>query len=169
MWGRAADWAARRPAEKRENSFANLARGAGSFGKPRRGATARAASMHGARQERATRASWCGEARAKITESRASTRREAAGDGRAEDVGREGRPGSEALPAENQENGLRLRRSAGSFGSCGAAQQRGPHPCTAHDKSEQREQRDVARRMARSQSRAQQRAVRPRATDAKQA
>ena len=49
--------------------------------------------------------------------------------------------------------------------SPGAAQQRGPHPCTAQDKREQREHRGVARHAPRSQSRAHQRAVRPRATD----
>ena len=58
-------------------------------------------------------------------------------------------------------------RGACSFGSRGAAQQHGPHPCTEQDKIEQHEQRDVAMRTARSQRRAQTRAVSPRATDAK--
>ena len=68
---------------------------------------------------------------------------------------------------ESGEQFANSARAAGSFGSCGATQQRGPRPYTAHDGSETHEQRYVARRAASSQRRPEQHAVRPRAADAK--
>ena len=144
--------------------------------KPRCGATRRAASLHGARQDRAARATRCGNAHGEITASCANARRESAGDGR-EEEGRKaaswatpratdstrawGKAAGGDAGGESRELFESLARGAGSFGRRDSAQARAatlPH-----------EQRYVGRRMARTQRLAQQRGVRPRATDAKTA
>ena len=144
--------------------------------KPRCGATTRAASLHGARQDRATRATRCGNAHGEITTSCANARRESAGDGR-EEEGRKaaswatpratdstrawGKAAGGDAGGESRKQFESLARGAGSFGRRDSAQARAatlPH-----------EQRYVGRRMARTQRLAQQRGVRPRATDAKTA
>ena len=133
---------------------------------PQRGATASAASLRPGRLERDARATRCGKARGDITASCAATRRDAAGGGREEHVGRGNRPGSEALPAENREKGLRCWPAAWQLWTLRRGEVCGPRHCTLQDQRKAHAQRDVAKRTARSQRRAQQRTARPRATDA---
>ena len=126
---------------------------------PLRGATRLAASLHPTRQERG----------ATNTHRRARQRRETL---RATDAkkrwGEGGGPGNVALPAENGEVFANQPNNAGNSGRRGTAQQRGPRVCTPRDRSETREQREVARNTAKSHCRAQHRPAPPRSTDAEQ-
>ena len=111
--------------------------------KPRCGATTRAASLHGARQDRATRATRCGNAHGEITASCANARRESAGDGR-EEEGR--KAASLATPRATDStrawgkaaggdaggesrNSLRVWHAARAALDAATQRKRGPQPC----------------------------------------
>ena len=123
-------------------------------------------NANAARPEGDSRAARCGKEHSEITASRASTPRDAAGEGREEEGGA-GRPAGQRGVAGGASVDIfaNLARRAGSSGRRGAAQQRWPHLRTPQARRETRKQRDVA--TARSQRRAQQRTATPRATDVK--
>ena len=144
-WGKAAGRATRRCRRRMGTTAANLARGAGKYLTPRRGATRCAGSLHGAIPEQDSQTTRCRKAHGEITTSCATAHSEAAGDGRDKDARQGGRPGSEALPAENGPNSLRIGTRRGQLSTL----RRGAAPWAAslhaaNDRRETREQRNVA-------------------------